>query len=139
MNRTSCQTCMETCSGSFVHPGQPALPRASAPFYFADFQTGLKYVCDADRKLSDGPCSRAAVAQVIITQHFAVLSVMSLTNVAALYGLIFNTFAHCRRVSCSKLTKVTQSFIGRARQHVMKFILGRSMFNLGRPSRISVW
>lgn len=42
--RSSCQTCMQTCSGNMVHPG-------------------LQYLCDSDRKLSDGPCSFAVIPQ----------------------------------------------------------------------------
>jgi len=49
--RSSCQGCLGTCDGSVVHPG-------------------LKYMCDADRKLSDGPCSRASLPQLTVALLF---------------------------------------------------------------------
>jgi hypothetical protein len=48
------------CSSRFIFA-----PLLRVVFCLAQMIAGLKYLCDADRKLTDGPCSRASILQVV--------------------------------------------------------------------------
>ena len=94
----------------FIQVSPHRLQRVRFYIHFAQRTAGLKYLCDSDRKLSDGPCSRAPALQVVfrvMSQNSVwVSSFMCLTHSTAHGRHVANTGASCWTIASSHLMAI---------------------------------
>ncbi len=94
----------------FIQVSSHRLQRVRFYIHFAQRTAGLKYLCDSDRKLSDGPCSRAPALQVVflvMSQNSVwVSSFICLTHSTAHGRHVANTSASYWTIASSHLMAI---------------------------------